>query len=339
MIAPESTRMFSEAAEAPGAVARLLAANSERSTALGRHLRERAPEIVLTCARGSSDHAATYAKYLIETRTGVPVVSFAPSTVSVYGVEPRLGPALCVAISQSGESPDLLASVDAAASAGATIAALVNAEGSPLAKRADWLFPLLAGPETSVAATKSYIASLAAILQLVSAWRASGGLEDLPGQLEQSWTLDWSPLVEGLRDVRGLYVLGRGLGLGIAQEAALKLKETCGLHAEAFSTAEVRHGPMALVGPDFPLLIFRQPDEAAEGIDALAADCAARGAPVFLAGGSVPDAICLPDIPADAAITPLLQIQSFYRAAVQLSTARGLDPDRPPNLSKVTETV
>lgn len=339
MIEAATTRMYTEAAEAPAAVARMLAANAARAEELAQRLRDAPPEIVLTCARGSSDHAATYAKYLIETRTGVPVASSAPSTASVYRVEPKLRRALCLAISQSGASPDLLASVDAAAAAGATVAALVNVADSPLARRADWLLPLHAGTERSVAATKSYIASLACLLRLVSAWTGDGDVSALPGLLQQSWACDWSPLAEGLRDARGLYVLGRGLGLGIAQEAALKFKETCGLHAEAFSAAEVKHGPMALVGPDFPLLIFRQPDEAAEGIDALAAECAARGAPVFLAGAELPGVTCLPTIEADAAMTPLCQIQSFYRAAAGLSVARGFDPDRPPHLAKVTETV
>jgi glucosamine--fructose-6-phosphate aminotransferase (isomerizing) len=332
--------MYAEAAEAPAAVERMLAANADRVAGLGAALREAPPELVLTCARGSSDHAATFAKYLIETRTGTPVASAAPSTASVYGIEPKLGRALCLAISQSGASPDLLATVDAAARAGASVAALVNVADSPLGQRADWLLPLHAGPERSVAATKSFIASLAGVLQIVSAWvKGPGELDRLPALLAQSWDCDWSPLVEELRGVRGLYVLGRGLGLGAAQEAALKLKETCGLHAEAFSAAEVRHGPMALVGPDFPLLVFRQPDETAEGIDALARDAAAQGAPVFVAGANVPGTIPLPTPQAGAAVTPLLQIQSFYRAAAQLSVARGFDPDRPPHLSKVTETV
>ncbi|MFD1610817.1 SIS domain-containing protein [Sphingomonas tabacisoli] len=335
--------MFIEAAEAPQAVARLLSANAVQADSLGAALRDAPPDVVLTCARGSSDHAATFAKYLIETRIGIPVASAAPSTASVYGVEPKLSRALCLAISQSGASPDLLALVDAAAGAGATVAALVNAAGSPLAASADWLLPLHAGPETSVAATKSYIASLTALLQLVAAWSGSAELKRdlvvLPSLLASSWHCDWTALVDGLQDVRGLYVLGRGLGLGVAQEAALKFKETCGLHAEAFSTAEVRHGPMALVGRDFPLLIFRQPDEAAEGIDTLAADCAARGAPVFLVGGHVPGAVCLPHVESSAAIAPILQIQSFYAAAARLSVARGFDPDRPPHLNKVTETI
>ncbi|WP_156681578.1 SIS domain-containing protein [Sphingomonas profundi] len=333
--------MVAEAGEAAAAVARMLAANAGIAGALADRLRRAPPAAIVTCARGSSDHAATFAKYLIETRTGTLVSSASPSVASVYGAESRLAGTLCLAISQSGASPDLLATVDAAARAGADVAALVNVATSPLAARADWLLPLHAGAERSVAATKSYIASLAAILQLVGAWAPDGApdLAALPDVLAASWPLDWSPLVEALVPARGLFVLGRGPGLGIAQEAALKFKETCGLHAEAFSTAEVRHGPMALIGPDMPLLVFRQPDETAAGVDAVAAEMAARGGAVFVVGAAVPGAIALPAVPADPALAPLGQVQSFYRAVAALSVARGHDPDAPPHLAKVTETV
>jgi glucosamine--fructose-6-phosphate aminotransferase (isomerizing) len=203
--------------------------------------------------------------------------------------------------------------------------------------------PLQAGAERSVAATKSYIATLAASLDLVAAWSGdaalSAALDDAPALLGKSWALNWTPLVDGLADARGLYVIGRGLGLGIAQEAALKFKETCGLHAEAFSAAEVRHGPMALIGPDFPLLVFRQADKTGVGVDALVAAALAQGGTVYCAGAALPGAITLPTIAASAAIQPMLQIQSFYRAVNALSVARGFDPDSPPNLRKVTETV
>ena len=167
----------------------------------------------------------------------------------------------------------------------------------------------------------------------------AAALDAAPALLDQAWQQDWSALVEGLVDARGLYVVGRGLGLGAAQEAALKFKETCGLHAEAFSAAELRHGPMALVGPDFPLLVFRQSDETQEGVDDLVAEVAARGGTVFVVGQAAAGAIALPSTAADPAIEPMLQIQSFYRAANALSLARGLDPDRPPHLAKVTETL
>lgn len=335
--------MFAEAAEAGAVVRRLLSANDQACAQLGLELRTAPPAMVLTCARGSSDNAATFAKYVIETRLGVPVASAAPSTASVYRIEPKIGRSLCLAISQSGSSPDLLALVGAAAQAGALVAALVNAEGSPLAASARWHLPLHATPEHAVAATKSYIASLAAILQLAAAWQEDKALAEqlatLPELLEASWVCDWSPLLEGLLQARGLYVVGRGPGLGIAQEAALKLKETCGLHAEAFSAAEVRHGPMALLGPEFPLLVFRQADETADSVDTLAGEMAARGVPVFIAGGTVPGATSLSVVDSPATLQPLLQVQSFYRAAAQLAVARGLDPDAPPHLKKVTETV
>ncbi len=335
--------MHREAAEAPAAVARMLAANADVAARLGSALRARPPGAVLTCARGSSDHAATFAKYLIETRTGTLVSSASPSVVSLYGTESRLAGMLCLAISQSGASPDLLATVDAAANAGADIAALVNVTDSPLADRADWLLPLQAGPERSVAATKSYIAALAATVQIVAAWREdaalSAGLRSLPALLAESWALDWTPLVDGLVKAQGLFVIGRGLGLGVAQEAALKFKETCGLHAEAFSSAEVRHGPMALIGPEMPLLVFRQADESADGVDSVVAEMAARGSRVYVAGARIPGAVTLPALEAEPALQPSLQIQSFYRAVNALSLARGFNPDSPPHLSKVTETV
>lgn len=343
LLVPESTTMFAEAGQSGAVVAAQRTANADRIAALAGSLRDRPPAAVLTCARGSSDHAATFAKYLIETRLGVVTSSQAPSIASVYGVAPRATEALCIAISQSGKSPDLLATVEAAKAAGAWSAALVNVEDSPLAQLADSVVPLGAGPELSVAATKSYIAALAALIDLVAAWSGdaelAGALDAAPAQLEQAWAADWSPLVEHFREVRGLYVIGRGLGLGIAQEAALKFKETCGLHAEAFSAAEVKHGPMALVGPGFPLLVFRQSDETESSIDDLVSEVVARGGEVLVAGPAAKGAIQLPSVSAHPAIEPMLQIQSFYRAANALSVARGFNPDTPPHLAKVTETV
>jgi glutamine---fructose-6-phosphate transaminase (isomerizing) len=250
---------------------------------------------------------------------------------------------VAIAISQSGKSPDIVAATAAARDAGALTIAMVNNVTSPLSEVCDYVVPLHAGPEQSVAATKSFIASLAALLQLVAEWRADetlgSALKDLPADLEAAWQCDWSPLVEGLADATGLYVIGRGPGLGAAQEAALKFKETCSLHAEAFSAAELRHGPIALVGPGFPMLLFRQSDESGEGTDELVSEVAARGAKVFLVSRSAPGAIELPCPAAHPLLEPLVQIQAFYRAVNTLSLRRGLDPDRPPHLSKVTETL
>jgi glucosamine--fructose-6-phosphate aminotransferase (isomerizing) len=335
--------MFLEASEAPTVVRALMAANAPAARTLGERLRRSPPSIVLTCGRGSSDHAATYAKYLFETRAGVLTTSAAPSISSVYAARPRADGALCLAISQSGQSPDLLSSVEAAKAAGAYVIALVNQERSPLAGLADEVFPLCAGPEISVAATKSYIAALAGVLQIVAAWTEAPDLIDalkgLPDLMRKAWTLDWSPAADSLVPARDLYVVGRGLGFGVAQEMALKFKETCGLHAEAFSSAEVRHGPMALVGPGFPVFAIGQNDETRQGLEGVARDLAERGGEVMVAGLDCPGALSLPTLEAHPAVQPILEIQSFYRMVNLLSVSRGYDPDRPPNLAKVTETV
>jgi len=337
------TRMFREAADASAAVRRQLKANRALVEGLGGVVRGLAPRAVVTCARGSSDHAATFAKYLIETRTGLLASSAAPSISSLYATKSDLDAVLFIAISQSGASPDLLAAVTAARNAGALVLALVNDETSPLAGAAHHTIPLQAGAETSVAATKSYIAALAAIVHLVSSWTRDRDLEEAlelaPDQLAQAWQLDWSAAIARFRSAESLYVIGRGLGLGIAQEAALKFKETCGLHAEAFSAAELRHGPMALVRAGFPVLAFMQQDETRDGIAALAVELAGVGANVVMAGCERPGLLSLPVVRAHPAIEPLLMIQSFYRLANALAIARGCDPDRPPHLRKITETV
>ena len=334
--------MFAEAAQAPALIAAQLAANEPRVRELAQLLRTRPPRAVVTCARGSSDNAATFARYLIETRLGVLTSSAAPSVSSVYAAAPDVSDSLLLAISQSGASPDLLAVVERARAAGARIVALVNAADAPLARRADELIPLAAGPEYSVAATKSFLASLSALVQLIAAWgedaELTRALAQAPRQLEQAWAADWSAALPTLIDATSLYVIGRGPGLAIAQEAALKFKETCGLHAEALSAAELRHGPMALVRAGFPVLLFAQHDESHPGIEQLAGELTAQGASVLLAGARLAGTVTLPAITAHPVIEPLLLAQSFYRLANALALARGHDPDRPPHLNKVTET-
>lgn len=339
-----TTLMAREAAEAPDVVARQIQANARIVAALATELRARRPSAVVTCARGSSDHAATYLKHLVESRARVPVASASPSIASLYGGTPAAADMLAIGLSQSGKSPDLLATMRASADAGARTLALVNDAASPLAELADTVLPLGAGPERSVAATKSFLATMSAAATLVAAWTQDAALSAavaaLPAGMRAAWASDWSPLVETLADAHGLYVIGRGPGFGAAQEMALKLKETCGLQAEAFSAAEVRHGPMALVGPDLPVLVLRQADESAEGTDALVADAAAAGAPVLVASERAPAVgIHLPLPASDATVAPILAVQAFYRAADALSRRRGLDPDRPRHLRKVTETV
>jgi glucosamine--fructose-6-phosphate aminotransferase (isomerizing) len=338
-----SSRMYREAEQAPHVVRQQLEMNAERVAQIGSLLRKMKPRAVVTCARGSSDNAATFAKYLIESRARVLTSSAAPSLSSLYEAQADLRGVVCLAISQSGKSPDLLASVEAAKRGGALVIALCNWTDSPLAALADHLVPLCAGVEMSVAATKSYITSLSAVLHLVASWTADQSLLDAllrsPQQLEQAWELDWSRAVPALQDATNLYVVGRGFGLGIAQEVALKLKETCGLHAEAFSAAEVKHGPMALVRLGFPVLMLSQNDESRAGIAELAGDFVSCGAEVLTAGIAVDRALALPTIAAHPAIEPMLMIQSFYRMAATLAQARGFNPDKPPHLNKVTETL
>ncbi|MGH8215971.1 MAG: SIS domain-containing protein [Rhodanobacteraceae bacterium] len=341
---PESTFLYREAAEAADTVARQLECNDACVRELAHALRDSPPPFAVTCARGSSDHAATYAKYVIETQTGCATASASPSVESIYAVPLRLRDALYLVISQSGASPDLLRSAEAARKTGARVVALVNAEDSPLAALADTVIPLRAGAEHSVAASKSFIGSLAAILHLVAHWRSDSSLlrdlHDLPEQLRRAFSLDWSPLVEGLADAHDLFVLGRGYGLGAAQETALKLKETCALHAEAFSSAEVRHGPMELVSPHLPVLLFAQADDALAGVLATAEDFRRRGADVWTAAPEASGRGALPIVPtAQPMCAPILAIQSFYRAVNALALRRGRDPDRPSNLAKVTETL
>ena len=344
----ESTLMFQEAAEAGDAVARFLSANGATLERIAARLQAYPPDVVVTCARGSSDHAATYAKYLIETIAGVVTASIAPSVASIY---PPSSPPdklamnaprrLCLAISQSGKSPDLLTSVEAQRKAGAFVVALVNEEASPLAQMADDVLALKAGPERSVAATKSYITSLAGIAALVAHWVDEKALklaiDALPQQLQTAFEQDWTAAIPPLCNAQNLFVIGRGYGLGIAQEAALKLKETCGLHAECFSSAEVRHGPMAIVGQGFPVLCLASSDKAGDDVRDVAAIFAERGATVCLA-----DALGTGNLPASRAnpvIEPILMVQSFYRMVNALSIARGLNPDTPPFLNKVTRTI
>jgi glucosamine--fructose-6-phosphate aminotransferase (isomerizing) len=344
VVRPETTMLYREAATAADTVARQLERNDAGVRELAAKLRDDPPPFVVTCARGSSDHAATYAKYVIETQTGCVTASASPSVESIYAVPLKLRDALYLVISQSGASPDLLRSAEAARNAGAHVVAMVNAENSPLAALAETVIPLQAGPEKSIAATKSFIGSLAAVLHLTAHWRRDTALLDalheLPGQLHRAFALDWSPLVESLHGIGNLFVLGRGFSLATAQEAALKLKETCALHAEAFSSAEVRHGPMELVGPRLPVLLFAQQDHALAGVLAVAGDFRRRGAEVWTAAPGAEGRNALPIVPTDHAMcAPVLAIQSFYRAVNALAIARGRDPDRPPHLAKVTETV
>ena len=335
-----------EASEAPAVVERLLAHDAERYAALGALLRESPPRAVLTLARGSSDHAAHYAGYLLMARLGRLVTSLPMSLITLYGTQLDCEGLLSLAFSQSGQSPDLVLPTTSFAARGANTVAFVNEAASPLAQAARWAFDLRAGPEHSIAATKSFIAQMAAGARLVAAWRGdaafAAALDALPSALHQAHAAGaaWCDAgVPALLHAERLYVIGRGTGLAVAMEAALKLKEVCGMQAEALSGAELRHGPLALVEAGYPVLLFAPRGPAQAGLLVLAEDLRQHGASVLLAAPpGTPGASLQLTLTADADLDPIAAIQSFYLLVEALARARGRDPDRPPHLAKVTKT-
>jgi glucosamine--fructose-6-phosphate aminotransferase (isomerizing) len=301
------------------------------------------PQGVLTVARGSSDHAAHYMAYLVMARLGRLVTSLPMSLVTLYQSRLQCEGLVSLAFSQSGQSPDLVSPTRFFRDGGARTVAIVNQPDSPLAQAAEWVLPLHAGPERSVAATKSYIAQLVAGARLVAGWggdaELQAALQALPLSLTRALDCDWTRAVEALHGADRLFVIGRGTGLAIAMEAALKFKETCGIQAEAFSGAEVKHGPMALVEEGYPLLVFAPRGPAQAGLVALASEMRGRGARVLLAAPLGTPGAELPLVHAQHEdLDPIAAVQSFYPMVEALARARGLDPDTPRHLAKVTRT-
>lgn len=337
------TFMAREVAEIPALTRAFLDRQRPVLERLGHDLRTLDPQLVVTVARGSSDHAASYFKYACELLTGVPVASVGPSVASVYGATLRLPRSLCIGISQSGQSPDIVAMTRAAGAAGALTLALTNTPDAPLSQAATHTLALGTGAEQSVAATKTFVASVVAGLALLAEWRQDAGLAAalarLPEAFDAALTLDWSPLADRLVRAQSLYVLGRGPGFAIANEMALKFKETSALHAESYSAAEVLHGPAAIVAAQFVVLALAVEDAAEPGIRDTAARLAGQGADVFVTG-QADGATALPRVTAlHPLVDPVVAVVAFYRFIEALSRRRGLDPDRPVHLRKVTETV
>lgn len=338
------TAMAREIAQAPDAVARLLDEERDSFIKLGRRLRDLDPAVVVTCARGSSDHAAGFFKYGLEIQLGVPVASMGPSVASIYNAPLRLKGGVLLSISQSGQSPDIVALQAAAKRAGALTIAVVNQSGSPLAEEADIVVPMHAGPEKSVAATKSFVASTVAVAAIIAAWSEDralqAALDALPGRLAEACTQDWTPALEPLVSARSLFVLGRGPSYPIAQETALKFKETMSLHAEAFSAAEVMHGPLSLVRAGFRIFAFNPPDASQDAMSSVLERLRAAGAEVFVAGEARGEEGRLPMATTGHMLTdPVSACLSSYRLIEALARQRGFDPDNPFNLKKVTETL
>ena len=336
--------MLQEVREAPARVAELLREDVGAYRALTDDLTARPPAFAATVARGSSDHAATYAASLFGIACGLATASIPPSMVTRYGAALSLQRALVLAISQSGASPDIVATQRAATAAGSCTAAIVNAPASPLAAAAKHVLAQRAGAERSVAATKSFVCSLVCVARLIAFWRGdrslAAALERLPERLEAALSCDWSAAVPLLASGSSLYVVGRGLGFGIVHEWALKLKETSGLHAEALSAAEVHHGPRAVIDKSFPVLALAPDDPAGRDAASFAADLAEGGHTVAIASAAPVAGQHLTLPPSlHPLLDPIVAVQAFYPLAAALAAARGLDPDQPRGLSKVTTTI
>ncbi len=336
--------MAQEVAEIPQAAARFLDQSAADVRAAARALRQADPALFVTVARGSSDHAATYFKYAAELLAGTPVASVGPSVASIYGRPLRLDRAACLGISQSGRSPDIVEMMRAAEAGGALTIAITNMADAPLAQASAHCLALQAGVERSVAATKTFTTSVLAGLALLAEWQEDEALRravaGAPDAFEAALTQNWSALAGRLARAQSLYVLGRGPGFAIASEAALKFKETCGLHAEAYSAAEVLHGPSAIAQERFPVLALGVGDAALPHVAETAARLAAQGADVFLTGGDAKGVVTLPSVAGlHPLIAPLVLAVSFYAFIEALARRRGFDPDAPPHLRKVTETI
>ena len=338
------THMRHEIEEIPQAAARLLDGADAAIAEAGRHLRRAAPRYLTTVARGSSDHAAAFLKYAVELTAGVPVASLGPSIASIYGARLKLDGGACIAISQSGKSPDIVAMAEGARSGGALTIALTNTADSPLAEASDHAIDIAAGVEKSVAATKTFVNSALAGLLLLAHWQEDAALLEalrrLPDHLRAAIDCDWMVLAPALAGDPSLFILGRGPSMAVANEAALKFKETCAMHAEAYSAAEVMHGPLALVGPGFPVLALAARDASEESVATAADVLAGKGASVFITSTRSAQATALQHVATGHPLTdPLMLIVSFYAFVEAFARHRGLDPDRPPNLRKVTETL
>jgi glucosamine--fructose-6-phosphate aminotransferase (isomerizing) len=335
--------METELHEAPHVVARQPELLAGPLGELVARLRRVPPQVMVTCARGSSAHAANFGKYLIERHLGVPVAAVAPSIMTIYRRDLRLKGQVFLTISQSGHSDDLVEAASSARANGALTAAIVNDTNSPLASACEIILPMAAGQELSVAATKTFVASVAVLLGLAAAWASERALQDalerLPCRLAEAAQLDWSKAIGAFSGAKSLAILGRGPTLAIAQEASLKLKEVCNIHAEAFSGAEFQHGSVALVSETYPVLIFMPTDEAASNLARVAADVSSKSSSVFVTGIGAGAAGVLPVLPPDHPETDAVcLIQSLYSLAIRLAERLGVNVDQPRHLHKITRT-
>jgi glucosamine--fructose-6-phosphate aminotransferase (isomerizing) len=306
-------------------------------------------DYVVIAARGTSDNAARYAQYLLGAHNCLPVALATPSLFTLYQRPPTFSNALVIGISQSGQSPDIVAVVAEGRRQGCPTIAITNDPQSPLADAAEHVVPLHAGPEEAVAATKTYTASLAALALFSSLLADDGGrvaqLQRLPELVAQ--TLDTLspvlPRVERYRFMRHCAVVGRGYNYATAFEIALKIKELTHTVAGPYSSADFRHGPIALVRDGFPVIVVAPSGSVYDDMCALVVDLGKLDAELLLVSDdrSLLDRAHLamplpPDVP--EWLTPLVAVLPGQLFSLELTRARGLDPDRPTGLRKVTET-
>ncbi len=335
--------MRTEALEASSVVENQFSENQQILDEVAQYINQKNPYSLISIARGSSDHAAQYLNFLTTAKLGKLTTSLSMSLLTLYQAELDVSKSVGVAISQSGQSPDVVKPIEYMKSHNAPSLALVNDINSPLAKASEWTIPLHAGPEKAVAATKSFIASLSASASLIAAWKndleLTRGLHHLPDDLLKAQSLDWSSPIKTLQKAKRIMIVGRGYGLSLALEAALKLKETCSIQAEAFSAAEIKHGPQALIEEGYPLLIFANRGPTLHNMLDLATDMKSRGANVILAAPPfVKDKQLEIQTTHAEELDVITAIQSFYLMAEELSRSLGLNPDKPRHLSKVTKT-
>jgi glucosamine--fructose-6-phosphate aminotransferase (isomerizing) len=344
------SQVETEIREQPEVLGRLLREGRERADEIAARIRERAPRFVVIAARGSSDNAARYAQYLFGAHNRLPVCLATPSLFTAYAAGPSLADALVIGVSQSGRSPDIVSVLEAGRRDGALTLAITNEPGAPLAQAAEHVLPLLAGRERAVAATKTYTASLGALAMLSAAldegptrWGELARVPALVGTaIETNARLDEK--VARYRYAEHFVVVGRGFNYSTAFELALKMKETSYLVAEPYSPADLLHGPMAMIDRGFPALVVAPSGRVLADLASLMGTLDERHAelvaisdePLVLARARV--ALPLPPgVP--EWLSPLVAILPGQLFAVALARTRGLDPDRPRGLNKVTETL
>ncbi len=346
-VGPRGHLMAAEIGAQPQVWREILAASGAALDEAAAAIRAYRPRFVLLVARGTSDHAALYAKYLVETRLELPAGLVSPSTMTAYGARPDLRDVLMIAVSQSGGSPDLVRSIEVAGEQGALTLAVTNNAASPLAAAARWHLDIRAGEELAVAATKSYTAELLTLYLLLSRWRGGPApeLERLAEIGEISLRSDDAivDLATRYRFAQRLVVTGRGFSYPTTREAALKLMETSYLSAQAFSGADLLHGPLAMVEPQVPVILVAAGGVGGRAMMPVLTRVLDRGADVCCIGDAeaVSRATVGIELPGGLPeeLSPLIEIIPLQQLALHLAVARGEDPDAPRGLRKVTETL